>query len=178
MKLVKHGFDVEKVEYRDKNRVRKVNLVAKKGAGKGGLAYFAHTDTVPADNWFSRKYGPFEPAISKERLYGRGACDMKGSIASMLTATQRFQWDDLKQPLYLIFTSDEEVGFHGARYVVEESEIYREMVESGTRGIIGEPTNLEVVHAHKGMCIITAKSVGKAAHSLSLIHISEPTRPY
>ena len=165
MKLVKHGFDVEKVEYRDKNRVRKVNLVAKKGAGKGGLTYFAHTDTVPADNWFSRKYGPFEPAISKERLYGRGACDMKGSIASMLTATQRFQWDDLKQPLYLIFTSDEEVGFHGARYVVEESEIYREMVESGTRGIIGEPTNLEVVHAHKGMCIITAKSVGKAAHS-------------
>ncbi len=165
MKLSKHGFIVEKIEYRDRNRVRKVNLVAKKGAGQGGLAYFAHTDTVPADVWFSKKFGPYEPAISKERLYGRGSCDMKGSIACMLTASQRFQWDDFKQPLYLVFTSDEEVGFHGARYITEESSTYREMVEGCTRGIIGEPTNLEVVHAHKGMCIITAKSHGNAAHS-------------
>jgi len=165
LKLVKHGFSVEKIEYRDKNRVRKVNLVARKGPGQGGMAYFAHTDTVPADDWYSRKYGPFEPAISKERLYGRGSCDMKGSIACILTASQRFQWDDLKQPLYMVFTADEEVGFHGARYVAEESETYREMVDGGTVGIIGEPTGLEVVHAHKGMCIITATSRGKSAHS-------------
>lgn len=165
MKLVKHGFSVEKIEYRDQRRTRKVNLIARKGAGEGGLAYFAHTDTVPAEDWFSRKYGPYEPAIAKERLYGRGSCDMKGSIACMLTASQRFQWGDLKQPLYMVFTSDEEVGFHGARYVVEESETWREMLENGTRGIIGEPTGLEVVHAHKGMCIITVKSRGKAAHS-------------
>ena len=165
MKLVKHGFEVEKVEYRDANRVRKVNLIAKKGRGEGGLAFFAHTDTVPAEDWFSNKYGPFEAAISKERLYGRGSCDMKGSIACMLTASQRFQSDDLQQPLYMVFTADEEVGFHGARKVVEESGTYREMVETQTRGVIGEPTQLEVVHAHKGMCIITATSKGKAAHS-------------
>ena len=165
LKLTKHGFVVEKVEYRDKDRVRKVNLVAKKGAGKGGLAYFAHTDTVPATDWFSRKYGPFEPAISKERLYGRGSCDMKGSIACMLTACQRFTWDQLKQPLYLVFTADEEIGFHGARYVAEESTTYREMVDNATRGIVGEPTALDIVHAHKGMCMITATSKGKAAHS-------------
>ena len=165
MKLVKHGFVVEKVEYRDKNRVRKVNLIAKKGQGQGGLAYFAHTDTVPAENWFSKKYGPWEPAISKERLYGRGSCDMKGSIACMLTASQMFQWDDLKYPLYLVFTSDEEVGFHGARYVCEESQTYREMVDAQTCGMIGEPTGLEIVHAHKGMCMINVCSRGKAAHS-------------
>ncbi len=165
MKLTKHGFIVEKLEYRDPNRVRKVNLIAKKGSGQGGLAYFAHTDTVPADDWFSRKYGPYEPAISRERLYGRGSCDMKGSIACMMTAAQRFSWDDFKEPLYLVFTSDEEVGFHGARFVVEESRTYREMVEGQTRGVVGEPTGLDVIHAHKGLCLITVKSHGKAAHS-------------
>jgi acetylornithine deacetylase len=165
LKLTKHGFVIEKLEYRDRNRVRKVNLVAKKGAGHGGLAWFGHTDTVPANDWFSRKYGPFEPAIAKERLYGRGSCDMKGSIACMLTAAQRFTWDQLREPLYLVFTADEEVGFDGARYVSEESKTYREIVQHNTRGIIGEPTGLEVVHAHKGMCIFTVTSRGKAAHS-------------
>lgn len=165
LKLVKHGFAVEKVEYRDKHRIRKVNLIAKKGKGQGGLAYFAHTDTVPAEDWFSRKYGPYEPAISKERLYGRGSCDMKGSIASMLTASQRFESADLRRPFYMVFTADEEVGFHGARQVVAQSSTYREMVESQTCGIIGEPTSLEVVHAHKGMCMITATARGHAAHS-------------
>ena len=48
MKLTKHGFVVEKTEYRDKNNALKVNLVAKKGAGVGGLAYFSHSDVVPA----------------------------------------------------------------------------------------------------------------------------------
>ena len=165
LKLVKHGFIVEKLEYRDSNRVRKVCLVAKKGAGQGGLAFFAHTDTVPAEEWFSRKYGPFEPAVARERLYGRGSCDMKGSIACMLTAAQRFPWEALSEPLYLVFTSDEEVGFHGARYVADQSKTYREMVDHGTRGVIGEPTGLEVVHAHKGLCIFTVTSQGKAAHS-------------
>jgi acetylornithine deacetylase len=165
MKLVKHGFEVEKLEYRDPQRVRKVNLVAKKGSGQGGLAYFAHTDTVPADDWHSQKYGPWEPEIARERLYGRGSCDMKGSIACMLTASRQFQRADLKQPLYLVFTADEEVGFHGARHVVSSSRRWPEMVEAQTRGIVGEPTALEIVHAHKGMCIIRATSRGKAAHS-------------
>ena len=163
LKLTKHGFVTEKLEYRDKRRVRKVNIVARKGGGSGGLAFFAHTDTVPADDWFSRRYGPYEPAIAKERLYGRGSCDMKGSIACMLTAAQRYSWEQLQQPLYLVFTADEEIGFHGARYVVEQSSTYREMVENNTRGVIGEPTGLEVVRAHKGMCIFTVTSRGKAA---------------
>ena len=167
MKLTKHGFVVEKIEYVDSNDVRKTNLVAKKGGGYGGLAYFAHSDVVPAENWFTEKFGPFEPAIARERLYGRGSCDMKGSIASMLTAAQGVAWDDLKQPLYFVVTADEEVGFHGARCVVEESTIYREMVEHATKAIIGEPTSLEVVHAHKGSVEIIATARGKAGHSSS-----------
>ncbi len=165
MKLTKHGFVVEKIEYTDDRNVRKTNLVAKKGGGHGGLAYFSHSDCVPAKKWFTKKYGAFEPAIARERLYGRGSCDMKGSIACMLTAAQGFAWDDLKQPLYFVVTADEETGFQGARCVVEESKIYREMVIHATKAIIGEPTSLEVVHAHKGSVQITATARGKAGHS-------------
>jgi acetylornithine deacetylase len=165
MKLAKHGFVVEKLDYRDHRRVRKVNLVAKKGGGHGGLAYFAHSDVVPANRWFTKKFGPFEPAIARQRLYGRGSCDMKGSIACMLTAAQTVAWDDLKHPLYFVVTADEEVGFLGAKCVVEESKFYREMVSHGTRAIIGEPTALEIVHAHKGSCELVATAYGRAAHS-------------
>jgi len=172
MKLTKHGFVVEKIEYVDKNNVRKINLVAKKGGGHGGLAYFGHSDVVPASKWFTEKFGPFEPAIARERLYGRGSCDMKGSIACMLTAAQSFAWDDLKQPLYFVVTADEETGFHGAKCVVEESKLYREMVASATKAIIGEPTSLEVVHAHKGSVEITATARGKAGHSSSRLGVN------
>lgn len=165
MKLTKHGFVVEKLEYRDANRVRKVNLVAKKGSGSGGLGYFAHMDTVPADNWFSRKYGPYQPAVAKQRLYGRGSCDMKGSIACILAACQLIPDEDYTHPLYIVLTADEEAGYHGARCVVEESKTYREIVRNGTKAVIGEPTFLEVVHAHKGSIHIRALAKGKASHS-------------
>ncbi len=165
MKLTKHGFVVEKIDFLDEKGVKKTNLIAKKGAGEGGLAYSGHSDVVPAKRWFSRKHGPFEPAISRERLYGRGACDMKGSIACMLSAAQNFSWDNLKRPLYIIVTADEEVGFGGAKTVVAESKLYREMVKQKTKVIIGEPTSLDVVHAHKGSIEITAIARGKAGHS-------------
>ena len=167
MKLTKHGFVVEKIEYLDARKTRKINLVAKKGGGYGGLAYFAHSDVVPAKKWFSKKYGPFDPAIARERLYGRGSCDMKGSIACMLTAAQSVAWDELKQPLYFVVTADEETGFHGAQCVAEESKLYREMVAHASKAIIGEPTLLEVVHAHKGSIEIIATTRGVAGHSSS-----------
>ena len=172
MKLTKHGFVVEKIEYLDSQKVPKVNLVAKKGGGHGGLAYFSHSDVVPAVKWFSPKFGPFEPAVARERLYGRGSCDMKGSIACMLTAAQSFAWDDLKQPLYFVVTADEETGFHGAKCVVDESKLYREIAEHQTKAIIGEPTSLEVVHAHKGSVEILATSRGIAGHSSSRKNVS------
>ena len=163
--LAKHGFVVEKIEYRDQRNVPKTNLVAKKGDGFGGLAYCGHSDVVPAIKWFSKESGPFEPVVSRERLYGRGSCDMKGSIACMLTASQQFALDELKQPIYFIVTADEEVGFHGAKCVVEQSKLYREIVTHRTKAIIGEPTSLEVVHAHKGSIEIVATSRGIAGHS-------------
>ena len=164
-KLVKHGFVVERLEYDDRRGERKVSLVAKKGAGVGGLAYFAHSDVVPANKWFTDQHGPFEPTIEDERLYGRGACDMKGSIGCMLAAQQIVPIEQYERPLYFVVTADEEVGFHGAKQVVEESKYYREIVEGGAKAIIGEPTMMEVVHAHKGSLEIRAVSKGVAAHS-------------
>ena len=165
MKLTKHGFVVERVEYHDSNGELKVNLIAKKGSGEGGLGYFGHSDVVPAEKWFTRKFTAFQPAIARGRLYGRGSCDMKGSLACMLAASQQFAWDELKKPLYFTITADEEVGFAGARVVVEESKHYREMVFNRTKAIIGEPTSLEVVHAHKGSIKIIATALGVAGHS-------------
>ena len=165
MKLTKHGFVVERIEYPDRNGELKVNLVAKKGSGVGGLGYFGHSDVVPAEKWFTNKFSAFQPAIARDRLYGRGSCDMKGSLACMLAASQQFAWDELKKPLYFVVTADEEVGFAGARVVVEESKHYREMAFNRTKAIIGEPTSLEVVHAHKGSIKITAVALGVAGHS-------------
>jgi len=165
LKLTKYGFVVEKLEYRDKNNVRKVCVIAKKGGGSGGLAYFSHSDVVPANRWFSRKHKPFQPIVASERLYGRGSCDMKGSIACMIAAAQRFSWEDLKKPIYFVCAADEEIGFHGAKCIAEESKFYREMVATGTKGVIGEPTSLDVVYAHKGSLSIRAVAKGKSAHS-------------
>lgn len=159
------GFAIERIEYDDPHGVRKVSVLGKKGEGTGGMAYFGHTDVVPADPWHTDDFGPFEPTIVGERLYGRGSCDMKGSIACMFAAAERLADLSLKQPVYVTCTSDEEIGYGGATAVAQRSELFREMVAGGSRGIIGEPTMLEVVYAHKGTTGLVATSHGTASHS-------------
>ena len=159
------GFQIERQEFLDPQGVPKVNVIGKLGSGTGGVAYFSHTDVVPVQSWSMAENGPFEPTVRDGRLYGRGSCDMKGSIACALAAAAGISQNSLKEPLYIVCTADEEVGFHGANYVVEHSSLYREMVASQTRAIIGEPTELCVVHAHKGIFGFRATARGKAAHS-------------
>ncbi|MCA9017412.1 MAG: M20 family metallopeptidase [Planctomycetaceae bacterium] len=159
------GFEIERLEYNDAKGVRKASIVGRRGQGPGGMAYFAHTDVVPADPWFTDEFGPFTPTLKDDKLYGRGSCDMKGSIACMLAAAKQYVDRDLKHPLYITCTADEEVGYHGARNVAEKSSMYREMVAGEAHGIIGEPTRLEVVYAHKGTYGFQAISHGRAAHS-------------
>lgn len=153
--------ETERVEYSDEQGLRKVSVIGKKGSGNGGLTFFGHTDTVPADNWFEGD--PFKPQVRGGRLYGRGSCDMKGPDACMIAAAARFKPRDLKKPVYVVLTADEEVGYGGATSVVAKSEMFQEL-KSG-RGIIGEPTRLEVVYAHKGVIGFVVTSHGQAAHS-------------
>lgn len=163
--LRRQNFTTERIQYVDANGVAKANVVGRKGKGTGGVAYFGHTDVVPADDWHSDENGPFEPTVRAGRLYGRGSCDMKGSIACMLAASENFSSDDLKAPVYVTCTADEEIGYGGASAVVANSELYQEMLQGDNHGIVGEPTLLQVVYAHKGTVGLRAVSHGRAAHS-------------
>lgn len=173
LKLVKHGFTVERLRYQDPAGVRKHCLVGRIGPDRpGGMAWFGHLDTVPAPQWHSSDHGPFDPVVLGDRLYGRGSCDMKGSIACFLAAAFSLPAELLREPLYVVLTADEETGFAGARCVVEESLYYRDMVTGGARAVIGEPTGLEVVYAHKGSMMLEIRSTGIAAHSSTAAGVS------
>ncbi len=164
------GFTTERVEYEDPRGVAKSNVIGRRGppaaAGRGGLAYFAHSDVVPVAGWNGPGSGqPFEPTLQDDRIYARGACDIKGSLAAMLAAAGRIAAEQQTAPLTLVCTADEEVGFAGAKQVVAHSARFRQLVAEQPLGIIGEPTSLEVVYAHKGISGFRVISRGRAAHS-------------
>ena len=151
-------FDTERIEYTDDEGLRKVNVIGRRGSGSGGLAYFGHTDVVTATDWSITEHGPFDPVVRDGRLYGRGSTDMKGSIACMLAAVDSLGDQELQHPVYLSCSSDEEVNHRGAIEIAERSQIYRELVDGGACGIVGEPTRLNVVYAHKGGVRLTVTS--------------------
>ncbi len=163
--LKRIGFQTERIEYADKRGVAKSNVIGKLGSGSGGLAYFAHSDVVPADDWSHSDAGPWVPVLTEDRFYARGSCDMKGSLSCMLAAAEQHASGALKAPLYITVTADEEVGYGGAIEVAARSKFFEEMVAGDANGIIGEPTTLEVVYAHKGSVAMKATGHGVAAHS-------------
>ena len=145
----------------------KANIFATLGPdGDGGIILSGHTDVVPVagQDWTS---DPFRMRRAGGRLYGRGACDMKGFIAATLVTAQKYAAADLKRPLHFAFTYDEEVGCLGARVLVDE------MIKAGIRpsaSIIGEPTSLRIIDGHKGCCQYTCEFTGVEGHS-SLPHL-------
>ena len=153
-------FEVERLEYVDDNGEQKVSLVGKKGEGTDGFGLFSHSDTVPG---LEGEWDPFDPVIKDGRLFGRGSCDMKGPLAATVAAGAKVNAADLKKPLFVVITADEEVGGNGARQVAEESEFFNAACPK--YGVIAEPTRLTPVYAHKGggRVLVTAK--GRAAHT-------------
>ncbi|MFH1566636.1 MAG: M20/M25/M40 family metallo-hydrolase [Gemmatimonadota bacterium] len=160
------SFRVEELGYTDERGVAKLSLVAKLGKGRGGLTFMSHDDVVPAsaaDGW---KGDPFRARVAGGKVYGRGACDMKGPLAASICAAARVRPDDLAAPLFIIVTADEETECLGARDVVRRSRLFSE-ARTGY-GIICEPTRLRVVHAHKGSLAIRVTSRGRSAHTSTL----------
>ena len=144
----------------------KANLIATFGppgerAGEGGgagLALSGHTDTVPCDEGrWSRD--PFALAESEDRLYGLGACDMKGFFPVALAALAGFADTRFVHPLTIVATSDEESSMAGARYLAESGR------PKARAAVIGEPTGLRPIHAHKGFMMLSIKLRGSSGHS-------------
>ncbi|MFW6050482.1 MAG: acetylornithine deacetylase [Myxococcota bacterium] len=134
----------------------KANLVATLGEGdRAGLVLSGHTDTVPYDEdaWASN---PFELTERDGRLYGLGAADMKGFFAAALEAVRRVEPGALHRPLLLVATADEESGMAGGRALPP-------LAADGA--VIGEPTSLRPVHAHKGIAMATLRLRGRSGHS-------------
>lgn len=160
--LMELDFEVERIEYRDENDVLKVNLVALKGPKKRecGLVLSGHLDTVSAKDWDS---DPFLPYVEDGKIYGRGSCDMKGAVASMLAASSHHERSELRKPLFVFLTADEEIGCFGAEAIVNQSKIFGEL--RPRRCVICEPTSMDVVNAHKGAIQFVNTASGRAAHS-------------
>jgi acetylornithine deacetylase len=164
--LLQLHFDTERVSYSDARGVLKTSVVARRGPDSGaGLAWFGHTDVVPVDSWSYPQSGPWQAHVADGRVYGRGSCDMKGPVSCLLAAAASIPPEQQQAPLWFVATADEEVGMLGARSVAAQSQIYRGIVEHAAGAIIGEPTGLRVVYAHKGGRTVQAISRGRAAHS-------------
>ena len=146
----------------------KTNLYATLGpAVEGGIVLSGHTDVVPVDGqrWDS---DPFTLSERDGRLYGRGSCDMKGFLALALATAPVFaEPGRLRRPIHLAFSYDEEVGCIGAPAMIER---IAATLPRPAAVIVGEPTNMEVVHGHKGITSYVVTITGHEAHS-SLTHL-------
>lgn len=141
---------------------RKANLFATLGPrGEGGIVLSGHTDVVPVEGqaWDT---DPFELTEKDGRLYGRGTCDMKGFIACVLALVPDFMERSLRTPLHLAFSYDEEVGCIGVGRLIAD------LRQAGIRPrscIVGEPTEMRPVIAHKGKKGFRCTVRGLAGHS-------------
>ena len=150
------GFAVELLEV--PSDPDKVNLIATLGRGEGGLVLSGHTDTVPYDDtgWSS---DPFRLSERDGRLYGLGTSDMKAFLALAIEAARGLRAADLRQPLVILATADEESGMTGAKALVEAEK------RLGRHAVIGEPTGMKPVHVHKGVMMESIRIRGRSGHS-------------
>lgn len=135
-RLAAVGFDIEVMHFEDT-----LNMWARRGSNKPVFCFAGHTDVVPTgplEHWHTP---PFEPTVIGDTLYGRGAADMKGSLAAMVVATERFlqRYPTPKFDLAYLITSDEEGPFiNGTKRVIETLEARSEKI---TWCIVGEPSS-------------------------------------
>ncbi len=144
----------------------KANFYANVGPEvEDGVILSGHTDVVPVkgQDWST---DPFTVVEKDGKLYGRGTCDMKGFDALALTAVPLAFAADIKRPLQIALSYDEEVGCIGAPFMISEM---REHLPAARGAIIGEPSMMQVVTGHKGTVGCTTRVRGYEVHS-SMIH--------
>ena len=146
------------------NEKKRVNLFAtlkaKKSNSKKPIILSGHTDVVPVSKSWSTD--PFKATIKGNKLYGRGACDMKGFIACALAYAPIYSKTNLDRDIHFSFTFDEETACQGAPILIEE--LKKKGIKDGIC-IIGEPTNMKIIDAHKGCYEYTTYFEGLAGHS-------------
>ncbi len=159
--LKKFGATSFKTFDKDKKRVNLfATLKAKKPNGKTPIILSGHTDVVPVSKgWTS---DPFKVEIKDDKLYGRGSCDMKGFIACTLAYAPIFSKSELDRDIHFSFTFDEETACKGAPILIEE--LKKRGIKKGIC-IVGEPTNMKIIDAHKGCYEYTTYFEGLAGHS-------------
>lgn len=141
---------------------KKASLLASIGPlDRPGVVLSAHTDVVPVDGqaWSSP---PFTATVRDGRVVGRGATDMKGFIACVLAQVPRFQKSATQTPVHIALSYDEEVGCRGAPDLVAA---VAALPMRPTLCVVGEPTGLKVVRAHKGKVARRIEVRGRGGHS-------------
>jgi acetylornithine deacetylase len=135
-------------------------LKAKNSNNKKPIILSGHTDVVPVSKGWSSD--PFTATIKNNKLYGRGSCDMKGFIACALAYAPIYSKSNLDRDIHFSFTFDEETACQGAPILIEE--LKKRKIKDGIC-IIGEPTNMKIIDAHKGCYEYTTYFKGLAGHS-------------
>jgi acetylornithine deacetylase len=129
--------------------------------GQGGIGLSGHSDCVPVEGqrWTS---DPFTLTLRGGKLYGRGSCDMKGFIACVLASVPAFKARTLKEPIHIIVSYDEEVGCTGVRPLI--ARLGKDLARPRAV-IVGEPTGMAVIDAHKRIDAYRTRVTGREAHS-------------
>ena len=140
------------------NKGGKANLIATLGSGEGGLVLSGHTDTVPCDekHWDT---DPYTLTEIDSVVHGLGSCDMKGFFPIALEAASLFRSEKLNKPLTILATSDEESSMAGARQLLRDGRPKADFA------IIGEPTGLQPIIAHKGVLALSIVIEGSGGHA-------------
>ena len=134
-------------------------LKAKNPSKKKPIIFSGHTDVVPVSKDWNTD--PFVATIKDEKVFGRGACDMKGFIACTLAYAPIFSKTNLDRDIHFSFTFDEETACQGAPLLINE--LKKKSMDSGIC-IVGEPTSMKIIDAHKGCCEYTTYFKGLAGH--------------
>jgi len=168
--LEKQKFKIFQHKYlshlKDGTEVEKINLLAAKGTEADNLAmcplaFSGHTDTVPfdKDDW---KHDPLSFNLVGKKYFGRGSCDMKTAIAMYIKASENISLMQLKKPLGMIFSADEEIGCQGIRMLKKDCP----HIFNISNVVIGEPTSFIPINMHKGYMYISIELRGeRGGHS-------------